>query len=65
MIAGQTPLFKWACSDAAKKPALFAAHYDVVPTLEDSLDRWNSHYFQAPSPTALFGDAARWTTRAR
>jgi carboxypeptidase PM20D1 len=40
MIAGQTPLYKWAGGDAAKKPILFAAHYDVVPALVDSLDQW-------------------------
>ncbi|MEP0945132.1 MAG: M20 family peptidase [Rhizobiaceae bacterium] len=40
LIAGQTPLYKWAGSGVGQKPILFAAHYDVVPALEDSLDQW-------------------------
>lgn len=45
MIAGQTPLYKWAGSDTSRKPILFAAHYDVVPALQDSLDQWEQPPF--------------------
>ncbi len=40
VIGGGTPLYRWAGSDTAARPVLLAAHYDVVPVTQDSLDRW-------------------------
>jgi carboxypeptidase PM20D1 len=34
-------LFTWQGTDAQLKPVLFAAHQDVVPVDESSLDQWN------------------------
>ncbi len=40
VIGGGTPLYRWPGSDATARPVLLAAHYDVVPVTQDSLDRW-------------------------
>jgi len=45
LIGGKTPLYEWKGSDPSKKPVLLAAHYDVVPAPEDTLDRWNKPPF--------------------
>ena len=36
-----TPLYKWAGSDASLPPVLLAAHYDVVPIPPGSLEHWD------------------------
>lgn len=35
LINGYSPVFRWAGTDSAKMPALFLAHYDVVPALDE------------------------------
>ncbi|MEX0340940.1 MAG: M20 family peptidase [Arenibacterium sp.] len=40
MLDQKTPLYTWQGSDAAARPILLAAHYDVVPIAFDSLNDW-------------------------
>lgn len=40
MLGGLTPLYRWQGSDAALKPILLTAHYDVVPVAPSGIGDW-------------------------
>lgn len=40
ILGGHTVLYKWVGKDAAAKPAMLAAHYDVVPVIPGSEGAW-------------------------
>ncbi len=46
MIADYTMLYKWQGSNAALKPILLTAHYDVVPVVPGSEEDWSYPPFQ-------------------
>lgn len=41
ILTAQTPLYKWTGTNPDLQPVLLAAHYDVVPVAQDSLDQWS------------------------
>jgi carboxypeptidase PM20D1 len=40
IVGGLTPVYRWQGSDAALKPILLTAHYDVVPVAESGVEYW-------------------------
>ncbi len=40
ILKSKTPLYRWEGADPNLAPVLLAAHYDVVPIADGSLDRW-------------------------
>ena len=40
ILGGRTVLYQWAGKDAAAKPALLTAHYDVVPVIPGTEKAW-------------------------
>jgi len=40
ILGGHTVLYKWAGKDAAAKPAMLTAHYDVVPVIPGTEQAW-------------------------
>jgi len=40
IVGGLTPVYRWDGTDAALKPILLTAHYDVVPVAESGIADW-------------------------
>ncbi|MDG1205980.1 MAG: M20 family peptidase [Pseudomonadales bacterium] len=46
VMLNQTLLYKWQGSDASLKPILITGHYDVVPVIPGSEDKWQHPPFE-------------------
>jgi carboxypeptidase PM20D1 len=46
LMLNQTLLYKWQGSDASLKPILITGHYDVVPVIPGSEDKWQHPPFE-------------------